>query len=265
MVTAGAILGALANAGGGPLVALLPPPERDRIAHRLDVSPPHWSFAIGLVEALAGTALYIQRGLAWMCPAMQAQGMAVLENWEGLREHGHRITNATINWGGLLTWFGWNLQPEAWLLIGIATVGVFRCAAFAIAGEAVAEPAVWAGLRGCQLLRRRARARWRAAALGPPRPDTFLRERGDLVILTPREKPDWNRRVTVEVRGRFYQLLRVEDRPDGVWRAIAYVLREQPDEEVVRGLARYEEWVPPAPGTAGTPGTPGASGSPKPS
>lgn len=228
--------------------ALLPDPERRRLAERTGVNPPRWSLLVGAVQVVAGLTLYVARGLAYMCPAMTEQGMLLLENWDGLRDSGHQVTNTMINWGGLLTWFAWNLQPEAWLYLAVLLIGIARCAAFAITREAVGEPAVWAGLRLGQLLRRRARARRRETALGPPRPDRFVPGRdGELVLLTTREQAAWNERVTIEVRGRFYRLERVEDRRDGPWMAIAYVLQEQPDEEVVRGIVLYEEWSPPPP------------------
>ena len=50
---------------------------------------------------------------------------------------------------------------------------------------------------------------------------------------------------TIEVRGKHYRLARVEDRREGAWTVIAYVLNEADDTEVVRGFVRYEEWEPP--------------------
>jgi hypothetical protein len=242
------VLNAFRVLGAGFYSALIPSPERDRLALREGVEPARWSVFLGLLEGAVGLTLYCSGALAYMQPLMQEQGMVMLEHWDELKQAlGRTPTANDFNQAGLLTFIAWHFRPEAWLYTIVAVTGLVRCAAFLVSREAVAEPAVWIGMRVTQLLTGRFRAKKRESELGPPRPDKFLLEEGsDLVVLTMRPKPEWNPRVTIEVRGKHYRLAGVEDRRDGAWDAIAYVLREADDAEVVRGFVRYEEWDPSA-------------------
>ena len=62
---------------------------------------------------------------------------------------------------------------------------------------------------------------------------------GGCSVLSCHPKPDWNPRVTIEIDGRFYRLLRTEERQDGPWWVHAYVLGDYPENEVIRALVRY--------------------------
>jgi hypothetical protein len=106
--------------------------------------------------------------------------------------------------------------------------------------EASGEPLVWAGLRLAQRLRQGAGTSRDRLRFGPERPDRVeAGPDGGLTVLSCRPKPDWNPRVTIEVDGRFYRLLRTEERQDGPWWIHAYVLGEQSENEVIRALVRY--------------------------
>lgn len=232
----------------GVYAALIPSPERDRFQERTGVSPLGFSVFLGIVEGAVGLTLYCSGALGFMEHYGTEHGMWVLEHYDEIQGATGRAPNTTdIRAGAMFAFFTWHLKPIAWLYIAIALTGLMRCVAFLVAREAVAEPVVWAGLRLGQLLSGKARAKRREAALGPPRRDKFLLEDGsDLVLLTMRPKPEWNERVTIEVRGKHYRLLRVEDRRDGPFTSIAYLLRDADDAEVVRGFVRYEEWDPDA-------------------
>ena len=57
----------------------------------------------------------------------------------------------------------------------------------------------------------------------------------------------WTAATTIEIGGRFYRRVGVEERPDGPWESIVYRLREaEIGAGVIRRLVRYE----PPPGTS---------------
>ena len=63
----------------------------------------------------------------------------------------------------------------------------------------------------------------------------------DLFVVCCREKPEWTAASTLEIGGRFYRLVGVEERPDGPWDSIVYRLREAKiGAGVIRRLVRYE-------------------------
>jgi hypothetical protein len=189
-----------------------------------------------------GVALFMAGGLAFMRPATTDGSMTLLENWwPGLN---------TTHFQGLaiLNWFAWFIHPMSWPFAYLALVGLARCVAFAISREAMGEPIVWAVLRVWKHARARSATRRRESRLGPMRPDRVLSGRGpDVFVVCCREKPEWTAATTIEIEGRFYRRVGVEERPDGAWSSIVYRLREaEIGAGVIRRLVRYE----PPPGTS---------------
>lgn len=122
----------------------------------------------------------------------------------------------------------------------IPATGLLRLVTYGLHHEAAGEPLVWAGLRLWQLAGRRLGKSRDLLRHGPERPDRIVPSPGGLTVLACRPKPDWNPLVTVEIREKFYRLLRTEERQDGPWWVYAYVMREMPESEVIRYLIRYE-------------------------
>ena len=141
---------------------------------------------------------------------------------------------------GVANWLEWLAQPWTWLLFLIPATGLLRLVIYGINHEATGEPLVWAGVRLGQFLGRRLGRSRDLLRYGPERPDRIAPSPGGLTVLACRPKPDWNPLVTIEVRERFYRVLRSEERQDGQWWVYAYVMRETPESEVIRYLIRYE-------------------------
>ena len=123
----------------------------------------------------------------------------------------------------------------------LALTGLLRVVTFATTGQAVAEPVILAPLRGIQWLGGREARQQRLAQLGPLRPDRVLEAGGgDLVVLSCREKQDWDELATIKIAGRFYRLIDVADRHDERWTAVAYRLREIESTYVIRKLVKTD-------------------------
>ena len=128
----------------------------------------------------------------------------------------------------------WMTRPWTWFLFMLPAVGIVRMVTWWVNQEASGEPLVWAGLRISQHLNRRLEAAREIQRYGPERPDRVKTEPDGLTVLSCRPKPAWNPRVTIEVDGRFYRLLKIEERQLGSWWVHAYVLGEYPENEVIR-------------------------------
>ncbi len=223
-------------AARGVLSALLPAPERDRIAAGHPISPPDWSCALGAIGGLVGLMLYIDGALGYMGPLGGEQAFLLLDS---PKPGFGRLA-------GIMTWLTWHLQPEAWLYMYLALMGLLRVVAFAATRQAVAEPAILAPLRAIQWLGGRGARRRRLLQLGLPRPDRLLWESGgNLLVLSCREKQDWDELTTIKIAGRFYRLIDVADRQDGRSTAIAYRLGEIESTDVVRKLVKTDLRPPP--------------------
>ncbi len=218
-------------AARGVLSAALPAPERDRIAATHQISPPRWSFALGMIGGAVGLLLYMEGALRYMGLLGGEQSLALLDS----RMPGFGQL------AGIMTWLTWHLQPEAWLYMYLALMGLVRVLGFAITGQAVAEAVILPPLRGIQWSRRRAARETRLVQLGPPRSDRVLEEEGgDLVVLSCREKENWDEVATIKIAERFYRLIDVADRRDGLWTVIAYRLREIGSTDLIRTLVKTD-------------------------
>jgi hypothetical protein len=230
--------------------AFLPAPERDVLVRR-GAEPARWSFVLGLLELFLGAKLLLASAFAFD----QAQSAAIATHL--LDKVDPRALNSfearlAVTESGAIIWLAWVLRPTTWLLASLPVVGIARLVAFATTGDAFGEPFVWLVLRARQLLAAPVRASRNQLRFGPERPDRVEREPGcDLVVLSRHPKPAWNELVSLEIDGRFYRLLRTEERPDRGWSAHAYLLKEAEPNEVLRGLLRYD---PPGPVSNAGPG-----------
>lgn len=217
------------------LAALLPAAEREALVRR-GAEPLLWSVLLGLAELFLGTSLLISDAIAWFQPLSDTVAGQIMEMdpraLAGRPEVGHV---------GAVIWLSWMLRPFTWLLASVGLVGMARLVAFGVSREVVGEPLVWAAVRITQAAGRTLSGSRDLLRFGPERPDRVIHEPGgDLVVLSCRPKPDWNERVTIEIDERFYRLRRVEERQDGTWWAYAHLLRESPDNEIIRALIRYD-------------------------
>jgi hypothetical protein len=127
-------------------------------------------------------------------------------------------------------------SPQGLLLEYVIVSGVIRVAGLVASGRPTGDPLVTllAWLR--RFARAEIRQRRRLRALGPRRPDRVLPDGRGLLVLSSRDKADWDERVTIEHEGRFYRLVRREDRPHERWVDVAYVLRPRQPGELIRSL-----------------------------
>jgi len=221
----------------GLLVALLPAPERNRVQHG-DVSAARWSVALGAVQGFAGILLYVVGALDYMTGSIGYLNQALLESRMSL-------TETDIRGGGLVSWFSWHLEPEAWLYIYLTFTGFVRAVGYFAAGVPIAEPVVVVAVRSIQALKRQAERGRVRSRLGPIREDRAVLEDGcDLVLLAGRPKDDWDEDTTVKVGDRFYRILDVEERADGRHRTMAYRLGELDEHDAVRGLVSTSARLP---------------------
>ena len=221
----------------GVASAVLPDRKRRTLARRFEIDPPRWSLALGLVEMIGGTVLFLGFGLAFLRPAAVDQSLLLLENWRP------ELSTTHFRGLGLVNWIAWFVNPRSWPLAYLACVGTVRSLAFAITREAVAEPIVWAVLRGAEALRDRSARRARLRRLGPERPDRMVERSPDgsaFVVLSSRDKDDWTGAATIGIGDRYYRVAEITERRDGAWSAIAYRLEETHEAAIVRRLVRYD-------------------------
>lgn len=221
----------------GLIAAFLPAPERDDFARRHGVDPAGPSGLLGLAEFFAGGAALVSNALTFFQTVANRNATIFVDIMEN-----QRLTDAEkVSYGlsGVAIWVQWITQPLIWFLIMLPVVGIVRMVTWWANQEATGEPLVWAGLRISQYLKRRIEAARELQRYGPERPDRVKTEPDGPTVLSCRPKPDWNPRVTIEIDGRFYRLLRTEERQDGPWWVHAYVLGDYPENEVIRGLVRY--------------------------
>lgn len=220
----------------GAASALLPDRQRCDLARRYEIDPPRWSLALGLLQMIAGTSLFLAGGLAFLRPASADQSLLLLQNWRP------DLSTTHFQGLGLINWLAWFLHPLSWPFGYLALVGVARSSAFAISREAVAEPIVWLTMEMVTGIRERSSRAAKLRRLGPARPDRLLERSGDgsrLIVLSSREKTDWTPAATIEIDDRYYLVMDVTERPDGNSFVLAYRLQETHPAALVRRLVRY--------------------------
>jgi hypothetical protein len=192
---------------------------------------------------MLGVALYTGGYLVYAGHVGSQHGWVLLTNWYSAG-FGRPLTQADIMYSGIFAWFGWHMQPEAWLWTFIALTGLVRCVTFLAVKEPVAEPVVALAMWATRTMSGKAREKKRLMELGPERPDKLIYEPEglgcDLLVVSCRDKPSWNRRVTIEVRDKYYRLLDRQDRWETTRRVACFLLQEVGDEEVARGFVSYQ-------------------------
>jgi hypothetical protein len=131
-------------------------------------------------------------------------------------------------------------SPLGLLFEYVILTGAIRVAGLVASGRPTGDPVITflAWLR--RLARGELRRRRRLRALGPWRPDRILTHGRELLVLSAREKPGWDERVTYEYEGAFYRLRRREDRAhDGVV-DVAYLLRPREPGELIRSVVKVD-------------------------
>lgn len=226
--------------------ALLPAPERRAASERLSLDPLRGTWTVSALQ-LFGASLLWASGFV-------AAGQARLEAVAG--QYTRAASAPSVRevagvfapfLGGSESWspeglrfLGYALTPKGLLLEYAFVTGIVRSLHAVTTRQALGDPLlslVLAVLRG---VRARRRESARLAQLGPERPDRVLEQGEDLIVLSAREKPDWNERATIKIGERFYQLLGVLERPDEEWRVLAYRLTPVAAGSVLRGLVHYE-------------------------
>jgi hypothetical protein len=222
----------------GLFAALLPNPERGDFARRHGGDPAGWSALLGLAEFLGGGLLMVSNGIDFFRRLAERNAALFVDAFESAKLSEEEVRGYLLS--GVSNWIDWLSQPWTWLLFLVPATGMLRLVTYGLHHESTGEPLVWAGLRLWQFVERRLGQSRDLLRYGPERPDRIVPSPGGMTILSCRPKPDWNPLVTIEIRERFYRVLRTEERQDGQWWVYAYVMREMPESEVIRYLIRYE-------------------------
>jgi hypothetical protein len=211
--------------------ALLPASERERLHSRCPYDPPtvpaSWALAgiqLSLIPVWALLGVSYTQGIT----SIQATAILAQESPPTFAE----AMLASVALGPLAFVF----TLRGLLMEYVIVTGVFRVAGLIASSRPTGDPLVTlaAWLRRLTLAELRRRRRLRA--LGPWRPDRVLPHGLGLLVLSSREKPDWNDRVTIQYEGGFYRLVRCEDRPHERWTDVAYLLRPREPGELIRTL-----------------------------
>jgi hypothetical protein len=225
----------------GLLVALLPSPERERIARERELDAPRWSFGFGFLQGGIGVALFVLGGIAFMRAVSGDLSVELVRNWQPGLDSTH------VRGTGLLGWLTWLIWPGSWPWSYLGVMGLVRCATFAITREAVGEPLVILALRAAQRVQARKEEQRVESARGPRRSDRVYVERDELIVVSRAPKPGWDESATVEIEERYFRVAEVGERIDGEWRSTVYRLREADATAAIRRLVRYE--LPPTGGS----------------
>jgi hypothetical protein len=223
----------------GLWAALLPASEREPLLERLDVHVPtvgaSWALAAAQLSLIPVWAL-LGVSYARDVTGVQAETILAQERPPSFTE----TMLASVALGPLAFVF----SPQGLLLEYVILTGVVRVAGLVASDRPTGDPLVTllAWLR--RLARGEVGRQRRLRALGPLRPDRIVQHGTGLLVLSSRDKPDWDERVTIEHRGAFYRLVRREDRPHGRWVDVAYELRRQEPGELIRTLIALEEPAP---------------------
>jgi hypothetical protein len=216
--------------------ALLPASEREplqvRLDHDLPTIPASWALAavqLGLIPVWALVGLSYAQSVS----GVQAEAILATEVPPLFIE----TMLGSVGLGLLAYLF----SPPGLLLEYVILTGFVRAAGLIASGRPTGDPVVTllAMLRRLAVAEMRQQRRLRV--LGPWRPDRILEDGRGLLVVSSRDKPDWNERVTIEYRGHFYRLVRQEDRPHEQWIAVAFVLRRQNPGELIRSLVKLED------------------------
>jgi len=216
--------------------ALLPASERERLEARLEYDvptvPASWALAVVQLSLIPVWAL---TGVSYAREVAGIEAEIILAT--AVPPLFVEAMGASIALGPLAFLF----SAQGLLLEYVILTGVVRVAGLVASDRPTGDPLVtllaWLRRSASGEIRRQRRLR----ALGPWRPDRIIPDGRGLVVLSSRDKPDWDERVTIEHGDAFYRLVRQEDRPHGRWTDAAYVLRRREPGELIRSLVVLEE------------------------
>lgn len=214
--------------GASVLAALLPERERAWLCERTGADPVRGSLAAGALQLFVAGPVWAWLGVEYM---RHVAGVMVGAAPGAV----HMARFALVGMGPV----AYLLSPAGLALEYAILTGILRLVSAGVQGRAVGDPAltflIWA-VRG---LRVRGRERRSLAALGPERPDRVERRGDERVVLSSREKPGWDERVTVRIGEALYRISGTKRRPDGGFQAVAYTLSPWPAEVIVRRVVDY--------------------------
>lgn len=215
--------------------ALLPATERERLhaglEHDVPTIPASWALAavqVGMIPVWALVGLSYANSVA----GIQAEAILAAEVPPLFIET--MLGSVGL---GLLAYL---VSPQGLVLEYVILTGAVRVAGLVASGRPTGDPLVTLAAWLRRLASAEIRQQQRLRALGPWRPDRVLRDGRGLLVLSSRDKPDWNERVSIEYEGSFYRLVRREDRPHDGWIEVAHILRRQGPGELIRSLVRLE-------------------------
>lgn len=174
-------------------------------------------------------------------PALLSAILGFFEFWLGLAVYalGHP------GYGGAFGWVAWHLMPLAWLGLLMMITALLRAVNYFANHDSLGEPLVWLFLRLWQFKRRADERRFVDETFGPVRPDRVaVDEDGTPVLLSSRAKPGWDEYNTVRIEDGFFKIEAIEERRDGEYTVVAYVLRELPEDEILRGVVHTDAALP---------------------
>ena len=216
--------------------ALLPASEREPLRGRLDYDVPteaaSWALAGAQLSLIPVWAII---GLSYAREVVGVQASSILATSRPPTFTEAMLASIAL---GPLAFL---VSPVGLLLEYVILTGVVRLAGLVASDRATGDPLItllaWLRRVAIAEIQRRRRLR----VLGAWRPDRIVQVDEGLVVLSSRDKPDWNERVTIEYRGAFYRLVRREDRPYDGCVDVAHVLRRQQPGELIRRLVTLEE------------------------
>jgi hypothetical protein len=136
-------------------------------------------------------------------------------------------------------------MPTAWLGLSMMITALLREVNYFANHDSLGEPLVWLILRLRQIKERVDARRLVDRTLGPERPDrVILDDDGTPILLASRAKAGWDEYNTVRIEDSFFKIDAIEQRPDGEYAAVAYVLRELPEDEILRGVVHTDAALP---------------------
>ncbi|MGE0452474.1 MAG: hypothetical protein AB7O37_05240 [Vicinamibacteria bacterium] len=219
------------------LAALLPDPWRTSVAQGLALDATRGAVTGALACLLGGGVALLVGFIA----ASRARLDAVAGELSRTSSGAGALTMLdSFTAGGPWAYF---LRPSSLLLAYLAVTGFVRFLHAWTTRQPAPDPALALLIGGTRALMGRHGNRAALARLGPDRPDRLLEQGRELLVLSSREKPEWNERSTIQVGDGFYRLGSRDERELEGARWIAYRLVPLEAGIVFRGLVRYE---PPA-------------------
>ena len=216
------------------LVVLLPRQWRRHWPWGSDESLRVAAIFSGLAQAAVSLLTVIIRYLTFFQWRIGTIGDAALKRPAGDAALG----SVAVQFGsGFVTMFEYALQPLTLLLVYFTIEGTIRILAAWIGSECVGTMPLYLVAWGLD----HGKAAWHERQLGPRVPDLVQDCEGisyDLCILSCRPKPGWNRSMTIEYNGEFYELH--DEKSGGPPRPHLYRLRKLTPGKVIRGLHRYD-------------------------